>query len=271
MHDWDDAYANMAHVPGSETLPAYWAESSEAFRKAHRVERMPYGAAPREVYDLILPVTQSKGLMVFIHGGYWMATSPTDWTYLAEGGVAQGWAVALPGYTLAPEASITEIAAQVARAVEDVATRVSGPILLAGHSAGGHLAARLVSEASPLQKGVKARIRHVMPISGVFDLRPLMWTKMNDTLKLSEAEARSQSPALLRPKTSAPVTLWVGAKERPEFLRQSRVMAMMWAGLGAEITLVEDAGHDHFSVIEGLKTPNSAILDRLVSTNSCAK
>ncbi len=263
--DWDDEFANRAHVPGSDKLPAYWAEQAEAFRARSRCELdIPYGAAPREKLDLFLPDASPRGLVVIIHGGYWMMTSKSDWSHLAKGAVAQGFAVAMPSYTLAPDARISEITQQMSAALEMAANRVEGPIYLAGHSAGGHLVARLVSEDTQLSDEVLQRITTILPISGLFDLRPLMWAKLNDTLGLDEPEARAESPVLLRPKGKPRVKLWVGDAERPEFLRQSRAIAMLWDGLGAAISLVEDKGHNHFTIIEGLRDPDSPILKALL-------
>ncbi|WP_179379472.1 alpha/beta hydrolase [Jannaschia marina] len=264
IDDWDDAYANMAHVPGSDALPGLWSEAAAAFRARARVERLETGSHPREVCDLVLPEDPPRGLAVFVHGGYWMRTEPAMWTHLAEGAAARGWAVALPGYVLAPEARLTAIAEQVARGIAVAAARVGGPIRLAGHSAGGHLVTRLVCTDSPLDLGVAERVEHVLSISGLHDLRPLMQTEMNATLHLDEAEASAESPALLRPMEGTRLTAWVGGGERPEFLRQTRLIDAIWPGLLALTRAVVDGDHHHFSVIEGLTEAESAITEAFV-------
>lgn len=269
MRDWDDEFANMAHVEGSEKLLGIWAEQAAAYRKKNSsITQITYGSESREYFDLVLPQGTPKGLVVFVHGGYWIRLSPADWTQLAEGACARGWAVALPGYTLAPDASITHITHQITKAIAHAADQVSGPIVITGHSAGGHLAARMMCSDTALPKAVLNRVRHTVPISGVFDLRPLMWTAMNDLLKLDEAEAVSASPVLSRPYIDAGegprVTFWVGAAERPEFVRQNRLMSSMWEGLGAMVSQFEDPGMNHFTVVDALRDPDSALVNTLL-------
>ena len=259
--DWDDAFANMAYVEGAETLPSFWAERATAYRAgAVRVDvDIPYGDSPRERLDIVWPDEKPKGLAVFVHGGFWIRLDKSYWTDLAEGARANGWAVAFPQYTLAPEARISEMTQQVAAAIALAADKVDGPIRLAGHSAGGHLVSRLICSDSALPVSVLERVEHVLSLSGLHDLRPLMWTKMNDLLKLDEPEALTQSPALQRPHERANVTAWVGGGERPEFIRQTQLLAMIWKGLDAPIREVIEGEHNHFSVLESLKEADSAL------------
>jgi len=266
--DWDDAYANMAHIDGSEDYPDTWLNRALKYRQqlsANQIqEDIHYGPAPREIMDLILPDESTKGLAVFVHGGYWMRMDKSYWTDLAEGARARGWAVCLPSYTLTPEASIPHITRQVAKAITNAASRIEGPIRLAGHSAGGHLVSRMVCSDSPLDSAVTNRIEHTLSISGLHDLRPLMMTKMNETLQLSETEAHTESAALIRPASSTALTAWVGGGERPEFIRQSKLIAMMWSGLGATTECVVDGHHNHFTVIEDLTLVDSPITNAFI-------
>lgn len=262
--DWDDAYANSAYIAGSEQLPELWAANAAAYRKkVHIQEDIEYGSAPRNRLDLILPEGKSKGLVVFVHGGYWMGFSKSDWTDLAEGARCNGWSVAIPSYTLAPDARISDMTREIAAAISTAAGLVVGPVKLIGHSAGGHLVTRMVCEDSFLEASVLARITHVMSVSGLHDLRLLPLTKMNATLQLDALEAERESPALLRPATAARITCWVGADERPEFIRQARLLAMIWDGL-AQTYLFEEKGHNHFSVLRGLKKPDTPLLNVLM-------
>ena len=261
MRDWDDAFANMAYVEGSEKLPEIWAGRAAAYRAglSELEQDIHYGTSERERFDLIWPEGEAKGLAVFVHGGYWLKFDKSYWTNLAEGARANGFAVCLPSYTLAPEARISQITAQISAAIEAASARVSGPIHLAGHSAGGHLVSRMLCRDTQLSTTVLARIAHVLSISGVHDLRPLLNTQMNDGLRLDMEEATLESPVLHRPHGAPRMTVWVGGEERPEFIRQSRLFAMMWDGLGADMQLQIDGEHNHFSVIEDLATSDSAI------------
>lgn len=264
--DWDDAYANGAHVPGSEALPDLWAAAAATYRESGiNIETdISYGAHPREKYDLIWPDGTPKGLAVFVHGGYWMRFDKSFWTEFGEGARASGWAVCLPSYTLAPEARISDITRQIGAAITSASARVVGPVHLAGHSAGGHLVARMICAGGPLDHTVRGRIEHVASISGLHDLRPLLRTRLNETLRIDEAEALRESAALLRPAVSAPLTCWVGGAERPEFIRQSHLLANIWEGLDANPSCVIEDHHDHFTIIEGLKDPHSPLTRRFL-------
>ena len=139
--DWDDAYANAAHIAGAETYPVRWAAEAEAFRATTRHDTLRYGAGDRQVMDMFFPDDAPKGLVVFVHGGYWLRFDKSYWSTLAAGALVRGYSVAMPSYPLAPDATIPEITASVARAVQMASDAVPGPVRLAGHSAGGHLVA----------------------------------------------------------------------------------------------------------------------------------
>ncbi len=263
--DWDDAYLIMPYVPGSEALPDRWASDAAAFRATHAPRVLRYGDHPRHAVDVFLPDGEPRGLAVWVHGGYWKRFDRTDWSHFAAGARARGWAVALPGYPLAPEMRISRITADVARAVATVAAEFSGPIRLSGHSAGGHLAARQVCDDSALPADVLARIERTLPISGLFDLRPLLRTQNNiEFFRLDAAEAVAESPALRRPIEGAVVHAWVGADERPEFIRQNALIANVWAGLGADVMETVETGSNHFTVIDALTDPGSPIVEAFV-------
>lgn len=264
--DWDDAYANRAHVPETDEIVAGWGRDAPAFRAAlgprARLD-LPYAGpragSARERFDLFLPETsEPQGLVVFLHGGYWMSFDKSAWSHLAAGPVARGWAVAMPSYTLAPDAEIPEISAEAAAAVAAAAEIIAGPIVVTGHSAGGHLACRM--SCPDVELGAAAgRIRRIVSISGLHDLRPLLRTKLNQTLRMTPEVAATESPALREPVDGADLVAWVGAEERPEFLRQTALIANIWAGLGARTQDVVEPGRHHFDVIAALAEPDSAL------------
>lgn len=256
--DWDDAYANAAHIPGAGRFLEDWPRRTRALRDRVSPERLRYGPGARQEVELFRPETAVQGLTVIVHGGYWMRFSPDEFGFLAEGPLARGQAVAAVRYTLAPEARIAEITAEIAAAVACAAAAVPGPIRLAGHSAGGHLVARMGCDGV-LPAALAGRIAHVLSISGVHDLRPLLRTGMNATLRLDPAEADAESPALLTPIAGLRVTCAVGGEERPEFLRQTDLLANIWWGLGADSRAVHLPGLHHFDVIDGLAAPDGAL------------
>jgi arylformamidase len=266
--DWDDAYANAPHIPDGDSYPPRWEVEAQAFRAAmgERLrEGIRYGGHPRQRFDLFLPERAPVGLVVFVHGGYWRAFDRSTWSHLAGGCLARGWAVALPGYVLAPEVRIAAISAMIAEAIAAAAAEVPGPIRLAGHSAGGHLAARQVCADSRVPEAVFARIGRVVPISGLHDLRPFPRLALNEVLRLDAAEARAESPALLDVRAGAPpVHVWVGDAERPEFVRQTTLLGNVWTGLGVEMEQTIEPRTNHFTVIEGLTHPGSGLVEAIV-------
>ena len=270
IEDWDDAYANGVNIARGDNWPGAWAEQAGPFRERLAGEGsarlgLSYGDAPRNRFDLFLPQAAPKGLVIFIHGGFWMRLDQTFLSHLAAGPLAHGHAVAMPTYTLCPAIRVSGIVAEVARAVEAAAAMVEGPVRLAGHSAGGHLAARMVCADSPLAGAVRARIANTVSISGLHDLRPLMRTRMNETLNIDAAEAVAQSPALLEPMTGARLVSWVGAAERSEFVRQNALLANIWTGLGATTCRVEEPDRHHFTVVDGLADPAHALTTTLLT------
>ncbi len=142
---------------------------------------------------------------------------------------------------------------------------VGGPLMLTGHSAGGHLASRMVTTTTPLAADVARRIRRVVSISGLHDLRPLMRTGMNTALAIDEVEAQAESPALLRPMDGIRITCWAGGAERSEFLRQNALLANIWTGLGAVTRTVIEPDRHHYDIVEGLADSAHPLTRTLIS------
>ncbi len=263
--DFEIAYQNGAHIAGSHVWPEAWNSAAASCRERMaalgraRLD-LAYGDHPRHRLDLFLPEGTPRGLAVIVHGGYWLAFDKSTWSHLAEGAVARGYAVAVPSYRLAPEARLPDIAQDVARAIEMAAGEVDGPVVLTGHSAGGHLVTRMVCLSSPLAPQVQARIRHVLSISGVHDLRPIMQTEMNANLHIDEQTAMNESPALLRPVAGTRLTAWAGGAERAEFRRQNALLANIWTGLGATTFAWEEPDRHHFNVVDDLADPDSLLV-----------
>lgn len=257
--DWSAAYSNGANIPEGHKWPGVWQEPAAAFRRtAEAANRsmldVAYGAGERQRLDLFLPSSGTpRGLVVFVHGGYWMALDKSYWSHFAAGPIGRGYAVAMPSYTLCPQARVGEIGREIGEAIRVAAGHVAGPLRLIGHSAGGQLVARMACTNSPLSPPLRARLAHVVSLSGVHDLRPILRTGLNETIGLDEAEALGESPALLAPLEGLRLTCWAGAGERAEFLRQSALLANIWKGLGAATQSVEEPDRHHFNVLDGLR------------------
>ncbi len=256
---YDEAFANAKFIPGGDAYPQRWAERAAALR-ASSITRpgLRYGDRAAEWFDLFLPEADPAGLMVFVHGGYWLRFSPHDFSHLASGAIARGWAVAMPAYTLAPAARIADMTRQIAAAVVAAAAEVAGPVVISGHSAGGHLSARMACPGM-LADDVAARVAGIVPISPLSDLRQLCETSMNSDLRIDDAEGMAESPALLARRPGVPVRVWVGGAERPVFLDQARRLGNAWA---CPVTV--DPGKHHFDVIEGLERPDSPLMSALL-------
>lgn len=253
MIDWDDAFDNTSYVDGADDLLETWAADALAFRQLHAFSTFAYGDDPREHADLFKPEKKPKGTVIFIHGGYWQMLDKSCVSHFAAGCLARGWQVIVPSYPLAPTTRVSDIVQSIARLVDKVATFSKEEIVLIGHSAGGHLVSRMACRDVPC-----AKISRVISVSGVHDLRPLCGTRMNDILGLTTDEATDQSPALCQPK-QCPVTFWVGAAERPEFLRQNRLAGEAWP----HAKEVYETGRNHFDIIESLKHSHGALTQEI--------
>ena len=261
--DWDDAYDNMAYIAHATGYPASWQKRSAIFRQNWPLQKLDisYGETLREKLDLFLPNDTIKGLVVFVHGGYWMRFDKSYWSCFAQGALRLGYGVVMPSYSLTPNQRIYQITQQIGKSITHIANEIDAPIMLAGHSAGGHLVTRMLCDDSPLDKDIIMRITHIFSISGLHDLHPLMQTSMNTTLRLDEKEARQESPALHKPIADISVTAWVGGQERPEFIRQARILQSAWRNCQI---IIEQEQH-HFLVLEGLCNPQSRMMQRLMS------
>lgn len=263
--DMDDAYANVKYIPEASTYIDRWEEDARTWREVENsVGRarfhIPYGTHPRETYDMFYPSSPPEGTVIFVHGGFWHKFDKFMWSHLAQGASERGWNVAIPSYPLAPEARISEITNSIRSAVEGIAKKTRGPLVLAGHSAGGHLVARMLCDDG-VSAEVMARIQRVMSISPLSDLRPFLEMQMNDILGLDTAEVIAESPVLLPKKLDVPVTVWVGAEERPAFLDQAQWLVDAWERTNLNI---EPKRH-HFDVIDDLCLPESPLMNALLA------
>jgi arylformamidase len=236
-----------------------WRETAEAARAARPPLEIACGPGPREVMDLF-SAGDDAPVAVFLHGGYWQALDRGWFSGIAPALLAHGVSLAIPSYDLCPAVRLGTILRQVRAAVDAVRARTGARPVVFGHSAGGHMAACMLSEG---------RASAAVAISGVFDLAPLIPTSLNVALRLDEAEASALSPIHWPvPDGSTPggtiLDCLVGADESPEFLRQSRMMADLWAARGVETRCQALPGLNHFTVLDPLFDNDSALVRRIV-------
>ncbi len=273
----DRMYNNRALVPAFAEHLASWQQQSLKARKALSCELdVPYGQQPGETLDAFPAARPGSPVVVFIHGGYWRSLDKADHSFLAPALREMGAAVVVPNYALCPAVSIPEITLQMVRALAWTwrhAERLGGDagrITVIGHSAGGHLAAMLLTCQWPAFDAALPRqlVRRALSISGLYDLAPLAHTPfLQPDLRLTPEDARRASPALL-PAPAGTLFAVAGADESPEFLRHNRLIQKAW-GRRAVPVCEELPGLNHFSVLEDLARPGSrlhALAQRLVTS-----
>jgi arylformamidase len=262
MLDYEVEYDNRRRVPELSAIYGRWQTASEAYRGIARADLdQTYGPGERHRYDLFFAGEANAPLVVYIHGGYWQRGDRQDYAFLAEALNARGFDVALPSYSLCPAVSVMDIAAEVRSFLAVLWKRTAKRALVSGHSAGGHLTAAMLATDWSQVAGVPSDlVRTGLAISGVFDLLPLVGTSLNEALRLDAAAARRASPQFWPPpaKDRALVAA-VGGAESQEFLRQSRDLVRSWQGAGVNCRYLEVPGANHFTAVDQLVDPASAL------------
>jgi arylformamidase len=251
--DWvEREYNNRERVPEHPAIFARW-ESDSAFVRGTLPGTLDiaYGPHERHRYDLF-PAAGGDKLLVFFHGGYWRALDKRFFSWLAPSWVAAGVGVAMPTYRLCPEVRVADIVDDAIAAMNAIAARAAGArrIVIAGHSAGGHLVGALFAAPRGRLAFDTARIAGGVPVSGVFDFRPIPLFSSNADLKLDADSARALDLYDREPTVAAPLVVAVGGAESGEFLRQSRLLADRWKPQMR--SLLELPALDHFTVMDAM-------------------
>lgn len=262
----DAAYNNTAAVARSAEILNSLTERSIKTRDRSAIALdLAYGAGKRQKIDLFACGHPNAPLLVFLHGGYWQRNAKDMFSVLAEGPLAHGFDVAMPGYTLAPEAALGRIVEECETAIRLL--RVIGPamnvaesrLIVSGWSAGGHLAARL-SEMPEVDAA--------LAISGIFDLEPIRHSYLQSALQLSAEEAHAQSPIHRIGQAGKPVTVIWGGAELPELQRQSRDYMAARQEARKPVGGGALAGEDHFTILAQLADPTSQVTGHLLALDS---
>jgi arylformamidase len=256
QQDLDGGLNNSTAVAGSADMVAVWDRRSAEFRAAHP-DHLDLGYGPRERnrIDFFRAATNAPTLL-FIHGGYWQMRAKEAFSLFAAGPMAHGINVAMIGYTLAPDASLDAIVAEIHAGIDFLAARLpdlggdANRIAASGWSAGGHLTAMALSHP---------RIRGGVGISGIYDLEPIRHSYLNAKLGLDEAMSRRNSPMLQAEAAIKPLALTVGAAELPLLRKQTADFAGHRAKYGLPVSYQEIPGANHFTIMDEMLAPTGRI------------
>jgi arylformamidase len=252
----DRGLNNGAAVATSADIIAGWEKRSAELRQQHPQHLdVRYGPRERNRIDFLRAADKAPTLL-FIHGGYWQHRAKEVFTLVAEGPMALGINVALIGYTLAPDATLDEIVAEIHAGIDFLAGKLpdlggaSGGIVVSGWSAGGHLTSMAL--ANP-------HVRAGVAISGIYDLEPIRHSYLNEKLKLDEAMSRRNSPMMMSGGPAKPLSLVVGSAELPLLRKQTADFAGHRARHGLPVTYEEIPGADHFTIMSEMIAPEGRI------------
>lgn len=258
----DDSYNNSKAVPESKTKFDAWVERSRAFRVLHsEYLDMAYGPLDREKIDYY-SAGPNTPVVIFIHGGFWQMRSKDDFAFLAESYLKEGVSVAMVGYPLAPQANMDQIVTSSEMAVKFIGQHISewggNPknVVLSGWSSGGHLSVTSMN-------GMK--VKAVVPISGIFELEPLIGSYLNKNLQMDLIVAKRNSPMLHLPKGKTPIYLFVGGSELIEMRRQSYDFADKLKASKYPVVFVDIPGKNHYTMLEQFELADGAIHSRIIS------
>ena len=273
--DYDDQDGLDAQYNNRKRFPFYidyfnkWPEWSGRTRERLRGHlNVPYGVDRAETLDIFPAETAQAPVHVFIHGGYWHSLHKDDFSFVAEGMVANGVTSVIVNYGLAPDYRMDEIVRQNRAAIAWLGRHAGeyggdpNRLYVCGQSAGSHLVGMLLATDWPaFETGLPSNpIKGGCSTSGLFDLQPIRLCYLNQHVRLDEAEAERNSPTRADFPVPVPLMLVTGEDESEEFYRQNRAMAERWRALGYPLTTIEREGEHHFEICDALIDPTSYLV-----------
>jgi len=254
----DRGLNNGAAVAGSADIISGWETRSAALRQRHR-QHLDLRYGPRERNRIDFHTSRDNApTLLFIHGGYWQHRAKEIFTVVAEGPMAHGINVAVIGYTLAPDATLDEIVAEIHAGIDFLAGQLPalgaapGGIVVSGWSAGGHLTSMALSNP---------HVRAGVAISGIYDLEPIRHSYLDEKLRLDEPMSRRNSPMMMAGGPAKPLWLVVGSAELPLLRKQTADFTGHRARHGLPVTYEEIRGANHFTIMDEMIAPNGRITE----------
>lgn len=247
---------------------ARWDEMAAQYRNEVDAELdIAYGDTERSRYDFFsaTPAAPDAPVCAYIHGGYWRSRNRKTFSHLARQMNARGISVAIPSYDLVPHVNVMEIVEQMRAFLARLWEKTGVRPVVAGNSAGGHLAAAMLATDWVLVDGVPDDlVTHAFALSGLFDLAPLLETDINEDLRLTVDSAREASPIHWpAPRQGLKFVAAVGSLESGVFKDQSRQVTDVWGRNGIETEYLEVPDCHHFSIVDALSTPGHMLAGRL--------
>jgi arylformamidase len=260
----DSMYNNRELVPEHPEFFRRWAADSAEVRRVEPCALdVRYGGGPNEHLDIFRSGEDEAPVLVFIHGGYWRSLDKSDHSFIAPSLTRRGACVVIPNYALCPAVTVPQIVMQQVHALAWTRRHIGAwggdprRITVAGHSAGGHLAAMMLACLWPYygQDLPANLVKGALSISGLFDLDPIMHTPfLQPTLQLTGEQVRIASPALLAAPAQGRLYTVCGGDESAEFLRQNRLIRDAW-GEKAVPVCESLPGLNHFTALEAMSRP----------------
>ncbi|XP_008577732.1 PREDICTED: kynurenine formamidase [Galeopterus variegatus] len=270
----------VVRLGAEEALKTYSQIGNEATKRARATRKtllqVPYGDGDGEKVDIYFPdkVSEALPFLMFVHGGYWQSGSKDSSAFMVNPLTAQGVAVVIVAYDIAPKGTLDQMVNQVTRSIAFVQKQYpcNAGIYLCGHSAGAQLAAMMLL-ADWTKHGVTPNLKGFFLVSGVYDLEPIVYTSQNALVHLTLEDAQRNSPQRhLQVAPTQPVDpachmlVIVGQHDSPEFHRQSREFYQTLCQAGWKASFEELPDVDHFEIIENLTREDDTLTQIILKT-----
>lgn len=264
----DTQYNNRLQVPDyADYLNRWELLSRHTEQKLPVIKDLPYGNLQRERLDIYPSLQPQSKTLIFLHGGYWQMLDKSMFHFIANGFHSYGITTVLLTYPLAPDVSMDQIVFSVRKAIKWLYSNYSSfngdphQMYVAGHSAGGHLAAMLMATDWKLfDAGLSANVlKGICAVSGLFNLVPIQLSYINKVLKMDMETAKWNSPVMLEPLNSCPLIVAVGEAETAEFNEHSKELYNSWRKKGIDSQFLQLPGQNHYSIVETIVDPQSSL------------